>query len=55
MLSSMKAKFILKHLLHEKFIYLNVNKNQYSYGIGLVHEAMWGGSSSELGDFQFFQ
>ena len=37
--------------LHEKFIYLNVNKNQYSYGIGLVHEAMWGGSSSELGDF----
>tara|TARA_Y100001970_G_scaffold293827_1_gene443600 strand:+ start:33967 stop:35220 length:1254 start_codon:yes stop_codon:yes gene_type:complete len=30
--------------LHEKFIYINVKKNNYQYGIGLVHEAMWGGN-----------
>lgn len=36
--------------LHEKFIYLNVVNNNKQFSIGLVHEAMWGGSTSRLGD-----
>lgn len=30
--------------LHEKFIYLNFNKNSNTFKIGFVHEAMWGGT-----------
>jgi len=33
--------------LHEKFLYLNINKKNYEYGIGFVHEAMWGGTTVE--------
>lgn len=36
--------------LHEKFIYLNVVNNNNKFSIGLVHEAMWAGSTSRLGD-----
>ena len=31
--------------LHEKFLYININKKNYKVGIGLVHEAMWAGST----------
>lgn len=37
--------------LHEKFIYLNYSKNQNDFGIGFVHEAIWGGSTEYYGDF----
>ena len=30
-------------LLHEKFLYMNIKKNNYIASIGLVHEAIWGG------------
>ena len=30
-------------MLHEKFIYFKHNKKEFEWGIGLVHEAMWGG------------
>tara|TARA_B110000116_G_scaffold197108_1_gene171845 strand:- start:1761 stop:3005 length:1245 start_codon:yes stop_codon:yes gene_type:complete len=38
-------------MLHEKFIYLNYSKNKNELSIGFVHEAMWGGSTEEYGDF----
>ena len=33
-------------LLHEKFLYMNIRKNNYQVSIGFVHEAMWGGSTA---------
>jgi hypothetical protein len=38
-------------MLHEKFIYLNYLKNKNELSIGFVHEAMWGGSTEEYGNF----
>jgi hypothetical protein len=38
-------------MLHEKFIYLNYSKNQNKFGVGFVHNAMWGGSTEDYGDF----
>jgi len=38
-------------MLHEKFIYLNYSKNKNELSIGFVHEAMWGGSTEDYGDF----
>jgi len=38
--------------LHEKFIYLNYSKNQNDFGIGLVHEAIWAGSTTYNGDYE---
>jgi hypothetical protein len=38
-------------MLHEKFIYLNYSKENKEWGIGLVHEAMWAGSTEKYGDF----
>ena len=38
-------------MLHEKFLYLNRVKNNYKFGIGIVHEAMWGGATEHSGDF----
>ena len=35
--------------LHEKFVYINIIKSNYEFGIGFVHEAMWGGSTRLLG------
>jgi len=35
--------------LHEKFIYINIKKIDYEYGVGLVHEAMWGGNIKNIG------
>ena len=32
-------------MLHEKFIYLKYNKKEIEWGIGFVHEAIWGGST----------
>ena len=37
-------------LLHEKFIYINIKKNDYEFGIGLVHEAIWAGEIANLGN-----
>jgi len=38
-------------MLHEKFIYINLIRNDYEFGIGIVHEAMWGGGTTEEGNF----
>ena len=38
-------------MLHEKFLYLNRVKSNYEFGIGIVHEAMWGGATEHSGDF----
>ncbi len=37
--------------IHEKFLYLTKNGNNYEYGVGFVHEAMWGGSTYLNGKF----
>ncbi len=37
--------------IHEKFVYLIKNDNNYEYGFGFVHEAMWGGSTYLNGEF----
>ena len=37
--------------IHEKFLYLIKNDNNYEYGFGFVHEAMWGGSTYLNGKF----
>lgn len=37
-------------LLHEKFLYLNVENNKNQISVGFVHEAMWGGSTVEKGN-----
>ncbi len=37
--------------IHEKFLYLIKNENNYEYGFGFVHEAMWGGSTYLNGKF----
>ncbi len=38
-------------LIHEKFLYLIKNENDYEYGLGFVHEAMWAGSTYLNGKF----
>lgn len=35
--------------LHEKFIYINIINSDYEFSVGLVHEAMWSGSTYESG------
>ena len=41
-----KIIFIMDlHLSTKKFLYLIKNENDYQYGFGLVHEAMWAGST----------
>ena len=37
--------------IHGKFIYINNKKDNREFGIGFVHEAIWGGSSSLTGKF----
>jgi hypothetical protein len=37
--------------IHEKFLYLIKNENDYQYGFGFVHEAMWAGSTYLYGKF----
>ena len=34
-------------LLHEKFLYMNIKKNNYQFSIGFIHEAIWGGSTND--------
>ena len=34
-------------LLHEKFLYLNIHKHNHKFGIGFVHEAMWGAAGPD--------
>ena len=36
-------------MLHEKFLYINVNKKDFELSMGFVHEAMWGGSTIDDG------
>lgn len=33
--------------LHEKFIYANIKKDDHTFGLGLVHAAIWGGANPE--------
>ncbi|MDB3883279.1 capsule assembly Wzi family protein [Candidatus Marinimicrobia bacterium] len=35
--------------LHEKFIYLDLNKGDYQFSFGFVHDAMWGGATPKIG------
>ena len=45
-----KEKYVKAPLLHEKFLYVNKNlKNQMTFRVGLVHEAMWGGETEKHG------
>ena len=37
-------------LLHEKFLYMNIIKNDYKLSLGFVHEAMWGGNITYAGN-----
>lgn len=38
--------------VHEKFIYLDLkDKNEKKFSLGLVHSALWGGSTYENGEF----
>jgi hypothetical protein len=37
--------------IHEKFLYLIKNENDYEYGFGFVHEAIWAGSTYLNGKF----
>ena len=37
-------------LLHEKFLYMNIIKNNYKLSLGFVHEAMWGGNITYAGN-----
>lgn len=43
--------FLERPFLHEKFFYFNINKGNDSIGIGLVHEAVWGGKTKRWGEF----
>ena len=43
------TSYIKAPLLHEKFIYLNYSKNHYSFSVGFVHEAIWGGKIQNEG------
>ena len=36
--------YIKAPVLHEKFIYIKIKKDNHEFGIGAVHEAMWGGN-----------
>ncbi len=37
--------------IHEKFLYLIKKDDNYEYGLGFVHEAMWSGSTYDNGEF----
>ena len=36
--------------LHEKFLYLDINKDNHKFSFGFVHDAMWGGATPTLGN-----
>ena len=36
--------YIKPPLIHEKYIYMSFNQGNNSFGIGFIHEAMWGGN-----------
>lgn len=38
-------------MLHEKFLYLKYLNNNYEFGLGIVHEAMWGGGTPSSGNY----
>lgn len=42
--------YISPPFLHEKFLYLNLIKEKNLFSIGIVHEAMWGGTTLRLGE-----
>ena len=43
-----KGIYTKNPLLHEKFLYINWQKNDiHHFSIGFVHEAMWGGATSD--------
>lgn len=40
--------YIEAPFLHEKFLYMHINKNKdYQFSLGLVHEAMWAGANPD--------
>ena len=36
--------YIEPPLIHEKYIYMSINKGENLFGLGFIHEAMWGGN-----------
>lgn len=41
--------YLIAPQLHEKFIYAEVKNNNWIYGLGFVHEAIWGGETIQDG------
>ena len=44
-----KGIYTTSPYVHEKWGYLKIKKNNLSFHIGLIHEAIWGGKTKELG------
>ena len=44
-----KDIYLTRPFFHEKWGYLNIKKNNLSFHLGLIHEAIWGGKTKELG------
>jgi len=44
-----KGIYISKPYVHEKWGYLKIKKNNLSFHLGLIHEAIWGGETEEFG------
>ena len=44
-----KGVYISRPFIHEKWGYVKIIKNNLSFHLGLIHEAIWGGKTKELG------
>ena len=44
-----KGMYVEAPILHEKWLYFSFEKNNFSGHIGLVHEAIWGGTTNKFG------
>ncbi len=44
-----KGMYLEAPILHEKWLYFSFEKNNFSGHLGLVHEAIWGGTTNKFG------
>ena len=44
-----KGMYLEAPMLHEKWLYFSFEKNNFSGHLGLVHEAIWGGTTNKFG------
>ena len=44
-----KGVYISRPFIHEKWGYVKIIKNNLSFHLGLIHEAIWGGETKEFG------